>query len=343
MKQRKEGRNGKLILYAAFSLSMIACAVSVATFLKVQYIQSAVFGPGLMTTTVSGTLPTPPLSLGSAPVVTAEQPFGNRLTGINSPFTSSELHVINGAPTSYFQTAGEMLLNSSLKNLVSASVSHSSVLVVNGKPAVIYLGAISCIFCGENRWAMALALGQFGSFGQLFRGYSAIKDGDIPTIYWRPDEYRANSSVDIGNFYTSSVISFLSIEYASNISAGFQMQTVPYILHQVQLAGSQPYTSAMQLIYTAGNFAGTPYSIWGNFVVPQADATVLGNSSSSDTLYLQTHDQVLSQLAHPDNQFAWSEYAAADVYVALVCSSLNNSPSICSLPAIAQIEQQGGY
>ena len=50
-----------------------------------------------------------------------------------------------------------------------------------------------------------------------------------------------------------------------------------------------------------------------------------------------THAQVLSQLSSFNDQFAWSEYAAADVYIAQVCPSINNTAPVCSLPAIKSI------
>ena len=61
-------------------------------------------------------LPQPPLSLSAYPVITQQQPFGKRLTNINAPLNSTELAVINDAPSSYFETAGEMLLNGSIDN-----------------------------------------------------------------------------------------------------------------------------------------------------------------------------------------------------------------------------------
>jgi hypothetical protein len=71
----------------------------------------------------------------------------------------------------------------------SASSSRFS---YNGKPSVIYIGAISCVWCGENRWAMAMALSRFGSFNSLYIGYSSIHDGDVPTLYWKPQELGVN-------------------------------------------------------------------------------------------------------------------------------------------------------
>ena len=59
---------------------------------------------------ISGQLITPPVSLTDAPVITAQQPFGNRLTNINAPFNATELAIVNNAPNAYFETAGEMFL-----------------------------------------------------------------------------------------------------------------------------------------------------------------------------------------------------------------------------------------
>ena len=115
---------------------------------------------------------------------------------------------------------------------------------MNGKPSVIYLGAISCVYCGENRWAMALALGQFGSFQHLFKGYSSLGDADVPTIYWAPAEYNVTQGVDFGNFYTSNYINFLSMDYASPITEGFMMGSLTYFQQQATSTMNPAYEDA---------------------------------------------------------------------------------------------------
>jgi len=55
-----------------------------------------------------------------------------------------------------------------------------------------------------------------------------------------------------------------------------------------------------------------------------------------------SHTRVLEQLQQFNDGFAWAEYAAADVYVAYVCPSINNSAPICSLPAIQTLEARLG-
>lgn len=342
-------KNLKLLIYAALILSMIANIVAISTFLHVQNIYSILSSsqPQLSKVyTASGELITPALSLPDAPIIKEDQPFGKRLTNINAPFTNEELSIINNAPDSYFDIAAKMYLNGSLANPISGDAVPSSILLVNGKPSVIYLGAISCIFCGENRWAMALALSRFGNFTHLFKGYSAFGDGNVPTIYWSPVHYNSSSEVEFGNFFRSDNINFLSIEYSSPITAGFQMQSLSFILQKARQIGNEPYTTAINLIIQANNFQGTPYTIWGKFAVPHADALIFGNSTvTSGPLPLtnMTHEQILRQLSKPSNQFAWSEYAAADIYVALLCASINNASPICNLNSIQQIEKVNGY
>ena len=45
--------------------------------------------------------------------------FGNTIAGINTPLTPAQLSVINNAPNSYFESAGERLLNNSLNDPVT--------------------------------------------------------------------------------------------------------------------------------------------------------------------------------------------------------------------------------
>ncbi len=287
----------------------------------------------------------PPLSLSAYPVITENQTFGKRLTGINSQLNQSELAVINNAPNSYFEIAGEMLLNGTVHNvIVTSSWQKVNNFTVNGKPSVIYYGSVTCIFCGENRWAMALALGKFGNFGHLFKGYSSLGDGDVPTLYWRPIEY-SNTTMNIGSFYNSSYINFLSLEDSNPITGGFNLQTFQQVGSELNTTGNLAYIDAFSYINKIGTFSGTPYTIWGRYVVSGADAVDFGNTTPSAPplpLTNMTHEQVLAQLANPNDQFAWTEYAGADVYIALTCASINNTAQVCSLPAIQKLESRMG-
>ncbi len=276
--------------------------------------------------------------------------FGNRLANIDQPLNTTQLGIINNAPNSYFETAGEMYLNGSIKNPVAYLIGSFKVyptngVVINGKPSVIYLGSITCVFCGENRWAMALALSRFGSFNALYKGYSALQDSDVPTLYWNANEY-TTPGLDITNHYNSPYINFITLEDEYPITGGFALQPMSTIGQEVNNSKNQSAIAAFNLINKLNNFTGTPYTIWGNYQLNGADGIDFGNSTaiigSYPEITYMTHAQILNSLAKPNDQFSWSEYAAADVYIAEMCLTMNNSTSIsaCSLPAISKIELQ---
>ncbi len=258
--------------------------------------------------------------------------------GINQPFNATELAAINNEPLSNYEIAGQRLLNGTLNDQVVVSNSPQyNALLISGKPTVIYIGAISCIFCGENRWSMALALAKFGNFTSLYKGYSSKNDGAVPTVYWAVNNVTTLSGVTYGNHYSSNLINFVSAEYDSPISQGFQVQPLTYF---VQHAPNSTYGSALQFMNATGKFQGTPFTFWGSSLDAGADAVVFGNTTpSSATLPLSqmTHDQILNQLRSNNDQFAWAEYAGADVYIAQACPSISNSAPVCALPAIKKI------
>jgi hypothetical protein len=346
----------KLVSYASLAVgvaSMVFVAV-LAGQLNAFYHQNGNQGSTTTTTSyqaisVSGSLITPQLSLSDAPPITAVQPFGSRLTDINEPLNSTELAVFNNASQSYFVTAAQMYLNKSLAIPIGAAVSAAPLEVVNGKPAVIYLGAISCVYCGENRWAMALALGQFGGFQHLFKGYSSLGDADVPTIYWAPAEYNLTSysstqGLGFGNFYTSGYIDFLSMDGQSQITGGFIPPDLTTLQQDATATMAPAYETAANTIIKLNNYDGTPYTIWGKFSVPGADASNFGDASSNATTTLPisslTHDQVLGLLANPHTPFGWNEYAAADFYISLICASMTSPAPVCSLPSISTMVSQ---
>ncbi len=324
----------------AFNIAIAALLIIVIIMLfEVMFNQSA------LSKQISGIkVSVQPSTTGAKPNTSVNISFGSRLTNIDVPFSASYLSIINNAPDSNFETAGLMLLNGTLTDeiLTSKPTTFANTLVVNGKPSVIYIGAISCVYCAESRWAMALALSRFGSFSQLYEGYSSFGDHDIPTIYWIKDNYTTNEGVGYGNYYNSTYINFISADYESPITQGFITGPISYFISQ---APNSTYKQAMALMNSTNDFEGTPFSFWGNVIVPGATGVVFGNTTPSSTtlpLTYETHEQVLSQLKNFNDQFAYGEYAAADVYIAYLCPTLNNTPGVCQLPAIKSLETDMG-
>ncbi len=263
---------------------------------------------------------------------------------VNKPFNSTELSIINNAPLSYYETAAEKLLNGTLTDQIfNKSGPQGKEIIINGKPTVVYIGATTCVYCGENRWAMALALSKFGSFSALYSGYSAMNDSHVATLYWEPANITTPSDVSFGNSYTSNYINFISADYESPLSAGFEIQPLSFFVNK---APNATYRNAMIFMNASNQFQGTPFTFWGTTFVAGADGIVFGNttptSASDMPLSYMTHVQVLNQLKNFNDQFAWGEYAAADVYIAYTCPSIKNSAPVCQLPGIQKLESEVG-
>ncbi len=341
---RSLGRTPVLI-YLIITILIIQTVVLVYLSLETNYailsIKSEIASP--LPTTV-----TPQLLQNSTPspslipeYLASNAPFGRRLTNISKPINATDLSAINNAPNSYFETAGEMLLNGTIQNQVLTAPENKSnqypALIINGKPSVVYIGAISCIYCGEGRWAMALALSRFGNFSSLYKGYSSFGDYDLPTLYWASDNYTTQSGVGYGNSYSSKYINFISSDYESPIIQGFTVKPLSFF---IQNAPNSTYLSALKFMNSTGRFSGTPFTFWGTTLLDYADGAIFGNTTPATTLPLeyQTHAQVFNQLRSFNDQFSWSEYATADVYAAYTCGSINNTAPFCSLPAIKSLE-----
>ncbi|MGC8671695.1 MAG: DUF929 family protein [Candidatus Micrarchaeia archaeon] len=364
MESEKEKREGhevestRLMAYTALAIGIVALIVLIYALLSRPSSTSTTALANKTTNVapivsynIKSSLITPPSSLASAPVITQQQPFGHRLTNINQPFNASELSAINNASDSFFEKAGEMLLNGSIDNQVGIKTNNVQMFIVNGKPSVIYLGSITCLVCGENSWAVALALSRFGSFSALYKGYTSFGDADLPTVYWAPAYYNSSGKDSLGNFYSSKYINFISIDDENPITSSFDLNPLNVISSNINASDNLAYEDAFSYIinYLGRNSStafqgGTPYMVWGSKQVNGADAFDVGNSTpAGDSFPLQrmTHFQVISQLANPNDQFAWTEYAAADLYVAMVCTSINNAAPVCSLPAIEELETYG--
>jgi hypothetical protein len=268
------------------------------------------------------------------------------LANINQPLNSSELAIINNAPDSYFELAGEMYLNGSITNQMTGQAKNVTEIMWNNKTTVIYLGSTTCVYCAENSWAIALALSRFGKFGSLYKGYSALQDSDVPTLYWIKAHLNI-STVDMGANYTSSYINFIAIEDTAPITGGFYLQPISTIQNEINSSGNKEYANAFESIVKRNDFQGTPYTVWGKFEVPGVDAVDFGNTTPTSASNLpidqMSHAQILNSFAKPTSQFAITEYAAADLYIAMTCGSINNTANICSLPAIQKIESLNKY
>ena len=114
-------------------------------------------------------------------------------------------------------------------------------------------------------------------------------------------------------------------------------------------APNSTYSMAMQYMNATQAFSGTPFTLWGSVVNRGASGVDLGTPQNASVaqgggipLTYMTHEQIFNQLGSFNTTFAEEEYAIADVYVAELCPSINNSAPACSLPAIRAYEGKMG-
>ena len=82
----------------------------------------------------------------------------------------------------------------------------TKLLMVDGKPEILYIGAEYCPFCAAERWALVMALSKFGTFTGLKGTSSSAIDTNpsTPTFSF------------YGSTYKSPYISFVPVELQTN-------------------------------------------------------------------------------------------------------------------------------
>lgn len=121
-------------------------------------------------------------------------------------------------------------------------------LRIDGKPAILYVGADFCPFCASERWALVAALARFGTFGGLELERSSPTDvfPDTATFSFRGVSYR------------SDLLAFAPVETADRDGRPI---THPSPVQQASMTaynsrGSIPYLSLADRWYLVG--AGVP-------------------------------------------------------------------------------------
>jgi hypothetical protein len=182
-------------------------------------------------------------------------------------------------------------------------------LISNGKPEMLYIGAEFCPYCAGMRWAMAAALGRFGTLSPL-RG---IHSAPSPEIY--PD---TATLTFYQSTYASKYLSFVPVEH----------QTVD---HQPL----QSLTNQQERIWSRyqpdPNTRGYPFTDIGNRYL----ATVLFTPAAMAD---KTWSQIASAMQDPSSPIARDVDGAANYFTAAICQVTGNRPvSVCSAPFIKNL------
>ncbi len=189
---------------------------------------------------------------------------------------------------------------------------NGTVLMNDGKPEVLYIGAEYCPYCAAERWPMIIALMRFGTFSGLKYMTSSSSDAfaNTPTFTF-------NNST-----YTSNYISFVPVETTTNKLVNGQYPTL------------QNTNSAQNATLFAYDQQGSiPFVDFGNRTVQVGanyDPQILGGMNWS---------QIASAIQNPNTQQAKGIIGSANLITAEICMIDNNTPSdVCSQPYVKQIE-----
>jgi hypothetical protein len=182
-------------------------------------------------------------------------------------------------------------------------------LTSGGKPEMLYIGAEFCPYCAGMRWAMAAALGRFGTLSPL-RG---IHSAPSPEIY--PD---TATLTFYQSTYASKYLSFVPVEH----------QTVDH-------KPLQSLTKQQERIWSRyqpdPNTRGYPFTSIGNRYM----VTVLFTPAA---MAGKTWSQIASAMQDPSSPIARDVIGAANYFTAAICQVTGNRPaSVCSASFIKNL------
>lgn len=236
----------------------------------------------------------------SSDTIFVNQQYMNGLYGIaNNKVLSDEI----GIPMSY--------ANSGYKN-----ISNSTPLIVDNKPAVVFLAEGFCPYCAIQRWSIILALMRFGNFtGLRYETSSAeMKFSNTPTFALY------NST------YTSNFISFLTVETHTN-------KINPATHNYYKLQTPNKIENDTFLAYDPQQ-AG-PFLDFGNKSIQ------IGAVVSPGVVTGMDWNQILNNMRDPKSIVAQSLVGGANLFTARICEITNNTPTnVCSQQYVVNYEKQ---
>lgn len=229
---------------------------------------------------------------------------GSKLTSAVSQLTS--------VPASTMESVGA----GSVTTLPQSTQGSPSELTENGKPEVLYMGALYCPYCAAERWAMIVALSRFGTFKGLQAMESSSTDVYANTPTW--------SFLDAK--YTSSYIAFTSVEMETRTEKTLQTPTSAENKLMTKY-DAPPYVSS-------SDEGSIPFVDFGNKYL------IVGASYSPQTLDGSTWDQIATDLHDPSNSIAKEVDGTANYITAGLCKLTGDKPSNVCTSAITSLQSK---
>jgi Domain of unknown function (DUF929) len=252
-------------------------------------------------------------------VVVAVTGGSNSANASFTPVTKAPASVVTkvtSIPDSVYNQVG---VTSSVQVSPPIPLSNQPILMLDGKPGVLYVGAEYCPYCAAERWALVSSLSRFGTFSDL-----------KVTASSHTDVYPATNTFSFeGSTYTSQYVTFQTVEQVSNIPNGKGYYTPLDKITKAQQAILNKYEQPpLDPNAQTGQF-GYPFVDIGN------QAIVPGPSYSSGILAGLSHSDIANGLTDPSNPVTQAIVATSNYISASICASTKNQPtSVCQSPGV---------
>jgi thiol-disulfide isomerase/thioredoxin len=227
-----------------------------------------------------------------------------------TPLPASVNRQITGVPVSTLATVGAGSWYSGTIEPITGKP-----LTSGGKPEVLYIGAEYCPFCATERWAIAAALGRFGTFSPLHGIHSSPTDTppSIPTLTF----YKSS--------YTSKYLTFTPVEVQKVDRSPLQTLT--------------PEQQALQSTYDVPprtTQAGSiPFMDMGNKYM------ISGATYSYAVLQGKTWAQIAAAMQDPTTPIAMGAVGSANMLTAAICKVTGNQPAnVCAAAPIPALQSK---
>ena len=189
----------------------------------------------------------------------------------------------------------------------------SDLLVADGKPQVLFIGAEYCPFCAAERWSLVVALSRFGTFTGLGLAKSAHEDvfPDTETFTFH------------GSSYTSEYLSFASYELYTSEPTG-QGGYVPLDVLPPEVQASWQAVD-QNLSFPFLNIGGAYIASGGGF-----DVSIING---------RTALEIAEQLSDPTKGVSRAVVGTANTLTAAICQLTGQQPAdVCSAKAVTSID-----
>jgi len=261
-------------------------------------------GPIVTVVLVALTLVAIAVGSGSSAGVSPRRAGGGRAIGAGAvPAPAALQGAVTSVGPGTLRSVGEP---AGLSGPTKVTGDHTALVGSDGKPEVLYVGAEYCPFCAAERWALVVALSQFGSFTGLEETHSSSSDvyPDTPTLSF------------YGSTFASTDLDFTPVELATNQAVGGQYRSL------------EKLSSAQQSVLDA--YDRPPYTSQAD-AIPFIDVdnrfVMIGASYDPGVLRGKSVAQIAQALSHPSSPVAKAVDGTANLLVAAISHATGVRPS----------------